>query len=196
MPESEDIRRSIRAEKLRERERISPEERLELSISVSQRLLDLVKNEGWTTVHSYLSFRSEVDTYSLIGQLLAREVRVVVPWVEENGALSHHELTSLEDLSEGPLGVPHPPRNEFRLLDQVEAVLLPLAAFDRSGNRLGYGKGYYDRFLAQLSSGVKRIGLAFAIQEADVIPAMPHDQPLHMIVTEREVIEVARDTTR
>jgi 5-formyltetrahydrofolate cyclo-ligase len=188
MPEILDTRRSIRAEKLQQRESLAEEVRQNASVAITSRILSLVEAEGWTTLHCYLAFRSEVTTGVLIEQLLEKGIKVIVPWVESDGELSHHQLLGLDGLSEGPYGLPHPARNEFLELDSVNAVLLPLSAFDRSGNRLGYGKGFYDRFLAKLPRSTRRIGLAFAIQEADEIPAMDHDQTLHMIVTEDEII--------
>lgn len=188
MPEILEQRRSIRADKLQQRESLLPEERLEASTAITGRILALVESEGWRTVHCYLAFRSEVITGPLIEDLIDRGITVVVPWVEADGELSHHRLLEIEGLSEGPYGLPHPARNEFLNLETIEAVLLPLSAFDRGGNRLGYGKGFYDRFLQKLPQSTRRIGLAFAIQEANRIPAMEHDQQLHMIVTENEII--------
>jgi len=70
-------------------------------------------------------------------------------------------------------------------------MLVPLAAFDRSGGRIGYGRGYYDAAIAKLRDKGKMprlIGVGFAVQEVEVVPIEPHDIPLHAIVTEREVI--------
>jgi 5-formyltetrahydrofolate cyclo-ligase len=70
------------------------------------------------------------------------------------------------------------------------ALLVPLAAFDRSGTRLGYGKGHFDRSIAALSDkhSVLTIGLAYSIQEIDAVPAEDHDQPLDLIVTETGIV--------
>lgn len=189
MPEILEIRRSIRTEKLRQREAMSEGMRRVASAAITSEVLTLIEDEAWETVHCYLSFRSEVSTATLIGQLIVNGTKVITPFVEPDGELSHHELIGLEGCSKGPYGLPHPARNEFLATDLIEAVFIPLSAFDRSGNRLGYGKGFYDRFLQRLPAKTRRIGLAFAIQEAEQIPAMEHDQKLDMILTENEMID-------
>ncbi len=76
---------------------------------------------------------------------------------------------------------------------------MPMVAFDRSGTRLGHGKGHYDRALAKLAArGIrpKLVGIAFAAQEVEVIPAEPHDVRLDWIVTENETLEMASQTAR
>lgn len=191
MPDILETRRILRTEKLTQREALPPEARTAASAAIEQRMLELVRDRGWKVLHCYLAFRSEVTTNSLIEKMLAEGFTVVVPVVEPDGDLSHHQLIEPQAVSDGPYGVPHPARNEFTKLDTIDAVLLPLAAFDRSGNRLGYGKGFYDRFLATLPTTATRIGLAFAIQEAQEIAAMDHDQKLDMIVTEQEIIIIA-----
>lgn len=92
-------------------------------------------------------------------------------------------------LAPGAFGTAHPPDSAPECTPQV--VIVPLVGFDRAGNRLGYGGGYYDRTLAALrrgGAGPRAIGLAFAAQELAAIPTEPTDQPLDLIVTERETI--------
>lgn len=93
-----------------------------------------------------------------------------------------------EPLDSGPFGTSHP--GESSPVLRPEVVIVPLAAFDRAGNRIGYGGGYYDRTLELLRSRgeVTAIGLAFASQEVPEIPAETFDQPLDLIVTCRETI--------
>ncbi|MDB6178068.1 5-formyltetrahydrofolate cyclo-ligase [Paracoccus sp. Z330] len=88
----------------------------------------------------------------------------------------------------GPFGTSHPPESAAPLVPNV--LIVPLAGFDRRGNRIGYGGGYYDRTLELLrkSGGVQAIGLAFSSQELSEIPAERFDQPLDQIVTDREII--------
>lgn len=89
------------------------------------------------------------------------------------------------ELQAGPFGTSHPPDSAAVLRPDV--LIVPLAGFDRAGNRLGYGGGYYDRTLEFLrnSGAVTAIGLAFACQEVPAIPVEPFDQPLDLIVTDR-----------
>lgn len=95
-------------------------------------------------------------------------------------------------LEPGPYGTSHPPESSAVAIPEV--LIVPLAAFDRSGNRIGYGGGYYDRTLQLLreTGTAVAIGLAFGSQELPRIPAEPFDQPLDLIVTDREIIRAAR----
>lgn len=95
------------------------------------------------------------------------------------------------DLVPGPFGTSHPPESARVVTPQV--LIVPLAAFDRAGNRIGYGGGYYDRTLQLLrrAGPTVAIGLAFAAQELPAIPAEPFDQPLDLIVTEGQIIRPA-----
>ncbi|MFD2814344.1 5-formyltetrahydrofolate cyclo-ligase [Paracoccus aerius] len=90
-----------------------------------------------------------------------------------------------EPLVPGPFGTFHPAESQPVLTPQV--LIVPLVGFDRQGNRIGYGGGYYDRTLQLLrrSGPVAAIGLAFAVQQLPAIPAEPFDQPLDLIVTDR-----------
>ncbi|MDQ1899495.1 5-formyltetrahydrofolate cyclo-ligase [Paracoccus sp. WLY502] len=96
-----------------------------------------------------------------------------------------------EALVPGPFGTSHPADSQPILFPQV--LIVPLAGFDSQGNRIGYGGGYYDRTLQLLreTGQVHAIGLAFAVQELPAIPAEPFDQPLDLIVTDRETIRPA-----
>ena len=93
-----------------------------------------------------------------------------------------------EPLVPGPFGTSHPADSQPVLTPQV--LIVPLAGFDRQGNRVGYGGGYYDRTLQLLreSGPVAAIGLAFAVQELPAVPPEPFDQPLDLIVTDQGTI--------
>ena len=73
--------------------------------------------------------------------------------------------------------------------EQVEVIVLPGSVFDEQGGRLGYGGGYYDRFIALQAPQAKRIGLAFEMQIEKQLPLQPHDQKLHLIITEKRIID-------
>ena len=95
-------------------------------------------------------------------------------------------------LEPGLFGTAHPPADSPEL--RPEVVIVPLAAFDRAGHRLGYGGGFYDRTLAELrrTGPVLAIGFGYAVQEIRAVPAEPTDQPLDLIVTDREIIRPAQ----
>jgi 5-formyltetrahydrofolate cyclo-ligase len=145
------------------------------------------------TIHCYLPMRSEVDTRPLIADALAHGKRVVVPIVVPKATdLAHAWLESLaaDTLVPGTFGTFNPRDLRPAAPGDWDLVIVPLLAFDRHGHRLGYGKGYYDRLLA--ASLVTTIGVGFAAQEIDALPAEAHDIALDWVITEREVIQMQR----
>lgn len=170
---------------------IPEKERLLCGQQATGRLLELIRARNARFVHCYISVRSELPTRDLIGELLREGMRVVVPVVEElDGAsfLVHTEIQGLQNLQRGRFGLSEPAERTPALLHGLDLVVVPLAAFDHKGNRLGYGKGFYDEFLSQLPPAVLRVGLGFDRQEVERIEAHERDQPLDIIVTETRTI--------
>lgn len=186
--ENKTIRQQIRKNSLARRDALASEVRSSASSLIAASVLRTL--EDARRLHCYLNFRSEVETRTLIASLLSRHCEIVVPVVQDGttSTMEHHLLTSLSDLDTGHYGLPLPKSIDLCHPGELDAVIVPLAAFDRDGNRLGYGKGFYDKFLSELGPTIPRIGLAFAVQETDLIPTEPHDQTLHFIITESEII--------
>lgn len=135
-------------------------------------------------VASYVSISNEVDTHTLINLALDSGKRVAVPVVEPDRTLIHREIRGLAELNPSGLGLLEPSGEDGAVVppDAFDIVLVPGLAFDRAGNRVGYGAGYYDRFLA-MAHPVK-IGLAYDFQLFDRLPAGPRDIPMDLVVTE------------
>jgi 5-formyltetrahydrofolate cyclo-ligase len=144
-------------------------------------------------IHCYLPMRSEVDTRPLIADALERGKRVAVPIVIPRAAeLAHAWLESLaaDALTPGVFGTFNPRDLRPARPGEWDVAIVPLLAFDRRGHRLGYGKGYYDRLLAD--GRFASIGVGFAAQEIDALPNAAHDIALDWIITEREIIRPRR----
>ena len=137
----------------------------------------------------YASKAPEVDTGSLISGLLSCGVRVIVPIIErETTTLRLSHLKDPCHLVESTFRVPEPIGNELPAEPgEVETVVIPMLAFDTQGNRLGYGAGYYDRFLCS-HPGIRRIGLAFSCQEEPSLPADENDVRMNIVITEKGII--------
>lgn len=146
-------------------------------------------------VSSYVGIRSEVPTRALIGYLLFHSTAVAVPW-REGDELTLTRLESLEELVPSSFGLFEPslsvcgdPEREL-LANACDVLIIPGLAFDRSGARLGYGRGYYDRLLRRCRPDALRVGLAYDCQMVDRVPAGPADERVHLIVTESGVTRV------
>ena len=183
-------RSGLRRRARRIRDAVPATERARLSAQVCARARRLLAGTGGNTVMVYVSFRSEVETAGLIAEL-RRTHRVAAPRVAAAGRMDAM-LLSDQPLVRSRLGVMEPPPTAVVVEpESIDAVLVPGLAFDADGFRLGYGGGYYDRFLAR-SARALRIGLAFEAQIVDSVLPHAHDQPLHHIVTERRVIDAVR----
>jgi 5-formyltetrahydrofolate cyclo-ligase len=186
-----EIRNFLRRDALSKRDALSEEQRLHLSERICAKLIADLKNAHARIVHCYISFRTEVETRILIEHLLQARIRVVTPVVDVAAgprSLVHTEIRHLRELQTGAFGLQEPIARDAADLAGLDAVIVPIVAFDRQGARLGYGKGFYDTFLRQLPAETKRIGLAFALQEVPHIPLLPHDERLGRIITESEDI--------
>jgi 5-formyltetrahydrofolate cyclo-ligase len=144
------------------------------------------------TLFTYVNFQSEVETMGLIRRWLAEEKRVTVPLtVAAESRLEAYRITDPErDLHPGYCRIPEPDPSLAPLIaaETIEVIILPGSCFDEHGGRLGYGGGFYDRFIAQQAPTAMRIGLAFELQVTDNLPLLAHDQRLHVLVTEERVL--------
>lgn len=133
----------------------------------------------------YLTFRSEVPTEPLIVALAEAGKRLAVPHMTSGErALVAAEYAPGDALETGPYGVSQPVLLRPLPASSLDLVLAPGAVFDRSGSRMGYGKGYYDRYLSDPELRGWVLGLAYEFQVLDHLPAEPHDRPMDALVTE------------
>lgn len=191
-------RRQLRRRLLAERMGLAPADRRRLSEQIVDTLTALPHMQQSQTVLIYCSYRSEVETLVLLQRCLEAGKTVCVPLTvpAQSRLLAVAIKNPLTDLGPGYLGIPEPLPQlvESREVgaDRLEAVVIPGAVFDRNGNRLGYGGGYYDRFLTQGAPQALRIGLAYSRQLVQTLPALGHDVPLDLLVTEMEVLSWKR----
>lgn len=138
------------------------------------------------TVALYRHIGSEAPTARLIEYLTETGVNIALPRVVDGHPLEFRLVSNSDILLSGFKDIPEP--DTSCALAEPEMIIAPLVAFDRSLRRLGQGGGHYDRAFAKYPD-IPRIGLGWSIQEAEEIPSESHDVPLHMIVTECEIIE-------
>lgn len=179
-------KKQIREDAKAQRALISSEERREWSRSIGNRVLPLLR--PYTTIMLYASKSPEVDTGHLIERLLSAGKKVIVPIIEKDTrSLRLSFLPDPSCLVVSTFQVPEPVCHEIRASpEDVEIAIVPLIAFDARGNRLGYGAGYYDRFLTRFPHIVK-IGIAFSSQQVNEIPHDADDIRMDFIVTENAI---------
>lgn len=147
----------------------------------------LAEAEGAKVIACYLANANEVDAMPALQIAAARGVATALPHItERNGVMRFARWRPGERLVTGPYGLPQPVAEAEELIP--DAIISPLVGFDRAGNRLGQGGGFYDRAFATLPSA-RRIGLAWSVQEVDALPVDSWDARLHAVVTERERID-------
>ena len=144
------------------------------------------------TIALYAPKDTEVDTARIDGFARARRLRVVYPRVVDGSKLLGFHATPVEALEPGHFGLREPrPDAPAIELSSIAAFLVPGLAFDRTGGRIGWGRGFYDVTLAAANPQALRIGLAFECQLVDEVPRDPHDIHLHYVVTEAAVYRAA-----
>lgn len=142
----------------------------------------------------YRALAGEVPTERIRRAYLAAGVRLYYPRVTGKGAIAFYPHREGDGWETGPYGISEPlvPAGVEPLLSGWDIVVVPGLAFDRRGNRLGRGFGYYDRFLEGLPESVPRVGLAWANQRVPEVPVDAWDVPVHALVTEDGAIRVAK----
>jgi 5-formyltetrahydrofolate cyclo-ligase len=184
-------KKEIRAGLLLKRKALSAEECRLKSREIEKRLLASSEFNTAQTIHFYLAMAVEVQTEEMIRETLRRKKRVVVPLVQpETNSLILSELVDLHPshLQPGPHGISEPRLQYQKRVDpkEVDLWVIPGVAFDETGNRLGFGGGYYDRLLS--SAGGRKIGVAFEFQVVDRLPIEETDHPVDLIMTEARTI--------
>ena len=182
-PDTAAEKERFRRAALAARDAIPETRRIEAALALADRA-DALGLEPGETVAAYWPIRSEIDPRPLLFALHERGGRMALPVAVGEG-LAFRELTRTGDLAPAGFGTLAPPEGAPELVPDF--VLVPLAAFDAGGSRLGYGRGYYDRAIAALRAGghaPRLVGLAFAAQEAERVPTEAHDAPLDGVLTE------------
>ena len=146
----------------------------------------------------YVSFGTEVMTKPIIDDLLSKGKRVFIPvTVPKTKALIVSELKNYDDdLVVGHFGVMEPKEEALRPVEPniLDLVIVPGVAFDLKGYRIGYGGGYYDRFIPRLSDKATTVSLAFDIQLIDTVPVSEYDIAVEYIITENRFIKCKKDS--
>lgn len=171
----------IREEMLHWRDTLDPALKRKWDTKICEQLISYVNTHDILVVHSYLPMRSEINIIPFIQYLLERDITVVCPKTLPKGALEHLVLESLAKLEKGIFKTYHPAGNQI-FYGKPDLILVPGLAFDKYGYRIGYGGGYYDRFLKDQTT--EKLGLFYSKMEIEEIPKEPYDVKLDKLLTE------------
>lgn len=157
---------------------------------IFKNLISLNSYKRAKKIFIYIGFGSEINTKSLIEIMLKEGKEVFVPKVLEEEMIAL-KITSLNNLIESKFKILEPIGEKSDIDgEEFDLIIMPGVAFDRSGNRIGYGKGYYDKYLKDIKSDIKKIALAYELQLIEEIETEEHDLKVDSIITENEIIDI------
>ena len=184
MDEYRALKKQLRAEALARRDALDPQWRIEASLGMAE-WAQRIPVEPGDVVSGFWPMRSEVDVRPLMFALREKGARLCLPAILDKTTIVFRELVRGADLVDMGFGT-YGPGPDAEVLQPV-LMLVPLAAFDARGHRIGYGAGYYDRAIAKLQAGPRPprlVGIAFDCQQVELVPEQPHDVVIPEMLTE------------
>jgi 5-formyltetrahydrofolate cyclo-ligase len=188
------LKKQLRKEMLQLRSALTASEVATKSKAILNRLLAMEAYRSSGFIMTYLHFRNEVETTMLVQKAMADGKKIVVPVTD---TVNRRLIPSLvehfpEDLEVGTMNILEPKGDALRLCNPllIDLVIVPGLVFDLQGYRIGYGGGFYDRFLPLTKPGVVTVGLAFELQIVERFEHSPYDIPVNYVLTEDRVINV------
>ena len=181
------MKNQLKGKIIEKRNSLPKEEILEKSNRIKSNLFNLESYKKSKTAMFFVSFNREVNTHDMIKDSLTNKT-VIIPKVV-NKEIEPSVIIDLDNLiPSGKFGILEPIEIMKIAYKNIDLVLVPGIAFDKEGHRIGYGFGYYDKFLKKVPKAVK-IGLCFDFQVVDKVPREWHDVPVDLVVTDKEVLE-------
>jgi 5-formyltetrahydrofolate cyclo-ligase len=180
------LKSKLRREILKVRQKFNTKN---IQINFNQ-IIKILKKEKITNkiIGGYYPVNFEIDSLTLLKKFKRKKFNISLPVIKKNFQMNFHSWSFSEPLKINKYGIPEP---EAKIIVYPDVLLIPLVAFDKNLNRLGYGGGYYDRLIKKLSKkkNIIKIGLAFSVQEIDKVPINIYDQKLDYIVTNKNIIK-------
>lgn len=186
------MKSNIRKEILTLRESLQPEEVYEKSQKVFENLINTPMYKNSNNLFTYLNFRNEIQTDMIINHALSDNKKIYIPLCNTSiKELILCKFKDWNDLKPNYMGILEPVNESIQIANrkQVDMAIVPGAVFDRHGNRIGYGAGYYDRFFSSLKNDICKIALCYSFQIVEFVSPSPHDVPMDYIITENEIIK-------
>ena len=186
------LKDSLRKDMLKEREDMKVENVSESSNKIIETIMNLPEFIYSNNIMLYLSFNNEVNTYPLVKWCLNNDKKVIVPYcVNSSRQIIPFEINNLtSDLTKSTFGIMEPKHEILKKtnIEDIDLIIVPGVVFDEHCNRIGFGAGYYDRFLPKIVKNTSTIGIAYDYQVINKIPTGVYDVPLDFVITEKRII--------
>lgn len=184
------IKKELRAKYVLLRDKISKGEAEDKSIEIANKLLKLpIWEHNYYHIFLPIEEKKEIDTSSILAILQGKDKHVILPKMNTDNTLTNYLLTDSTVIKKNSYNVPEPVSGIDVLPNKIDVVFVPLLAFDKKGNRIGYGKGFYDSFLSECKPNVLKIGLSFFEAEEQIADVYKNDVPLDYCVTPLQIYQ-------
>ncbi|MFC4139821.1 MULTISPECIES: 5-formyltetrahydrofolate cyclo-ligase [unclassified Microbacterium] len=188
--EVEQEKRALRAELRERRQLLSDAQRESAAAGITEQLDALVAAHDASSVSCFLSTTTEPGTWDFVRGAVARGIRVLLPVTRADGLLDWAVADDSDEVSEGMFGLPEPTGEVLGpiAVNDVDLMLIPAAAVDRTGVRLGWGRGYYDKTIGSMERCPPVYAVIYDSEVLDSLPSEVHDQPVNGVVTPTQTI--------
>ncbi|MFJ4254994.1 5-formyltetrahydrofolate cyclo-ligase [Microbacterium sp. NPDC090003] len=192
--EVEHAKRALRAELRERRALLSDAQRDAAASSIGERLDELVETLGARSISCYLSATAEPGTREFVTRAVRRGIRVLLPVTRADGLLDWAVANDDDDVAEGLFGLPEPTGEVLGpiAVNDVDLMIVPAAAVDRSGMRMGWGRGYFDKTIGSMEKCPPVYAVIYDSEILDSLPREVHDQPVDGIVTPTQTLSLSQ----
>ncbi len=165
---------------------------------IINKIYDYIKENQFNNIMIFVSFRNEIYTHDLIKKLLdENNTNLYVPYIDKNvDEMKISHITNYDkDLVPGVFGILEPKENlrqDDNLKDKLDLIIVPGLVYSENGYRIGYGGGYYDKFLSSISKNVKKVGIVYSNLVVNELPINNYDIPVDLIITDNKNIQPKR----
>lgn len=186
----EHAKRALRAELRERRQLLSAAQRENAASAIGQRLDDLVDSLGARSISCFLSTTTEPGTRDFVTRAARRGIRVLLPITRTDGLLDWAVATDDDEVAEGLFGLPEPTGEVLSpmAVNDVDLMIIPAAAVDRSGMRMGWGRGYFDKTIGSMEKCPPVYAVIYDSEILDSLPREIHDQPVTGVVTPTQTL--------
>lgn len=185
-------KKSLRIEILQKRAKISKIDNIKFSNMIANSIYGMTEYQNAKTIMCFISFANEIDTKELIETAIKHGKTVVIPiTIPETKELKISQILDFSELEKGFYNILTPKEEFIRYIDPstIDLILVPGVVFAKNGYRIGYGGGYYDRFLSKIDNSIPKIAIGFDLQVVDRVPTESFDIPVDLIITEKRIID-------